>query len=68
MKINELIGNFTIYLSNEEQRVLDKVNGPCYISIFNENEQFVIESLIRKSLLTKSYYNGNMVVKPNEKS
>lgn len=68
MKINELINGFTIFVTNEERTVLDKISKPCYIETFNEREQTMIENLIRKSLLTKIVYQGDIVVKPNEKS
>lgn len=68
MKLNELISNFTIQLSNEEKTILDKISNPCYVESFSEREQFVIENLIRKSLLSKVYYKGNVVVVPNEKT
>lgn len=68
MKLNELLKDFTIHTSNEEKALLDKIKSPCYIETFTEREKFVIESLIRKSLLSKAYYKGSMVVLPNEKS
>ncbi len=68
MKINELINGFTIFVTNEERTVLDKISKPCYVESFTEREQAVIENLIRKSLLSKIVYQGDTVVKPNEKS
>lgn len=68
MKINELINGFTIFVTNEERTVLDKITKPCYVETFNEREQAIIENLIRKSLLSKIVYQGDVVVKPNEKS
>jgi hypothetical protein len=68
MKINDLISKFTIYLNNEESQLLDKIKSPCYYESFSEREQVLIENLFRKSLLTKVYNKGNIIVVPNEKS
>ena len=53
MKINELINNFEIFVSNEEQSILDNIQGIKPIELFNEREQVVIENLVRKSLVSK---------------
>lgn len=68
MKLNELIKQFSIQVTNEENELLDKIKKPCYYESFNEREQFVIENLFRKSLLTKVHNRGNIIVVPNEKS
>lgn len=68
MKFNDLIKDFSIHISNEEKTLLDKISKPCYVESFSEREQYVIESLIRKSLLSKVYYKGSTVVIPNERS
>jgi hypothetical protein len=68
MKLNELIKEFTVHVTNEENDLLDKINEPCYYESFTEREQFVIENLFRKSLLTKVHNKGNVMVVPNEKS
>lgn len=68
MKINELIQDFNIYLSNEEKTLLDKIKQPCYIEVFSERERVVIENLVRKSLVSKINFKGTILVKPNEKS
>lgn len=68
MKINELISQFTIHVTNEENELLDKIKEPCYYDSFTERDQYVIETLFRKSLLTKVYNKGNIVVVPNDKS
>jgi len=53
MKINELIGNFEVYTSNEEKRVLKELTHVRALNSFSERDQFTIESLIRKSLVIK---------------
>jgi len=68
MKFDDLIKDFSIHISNEEKTLLDKISKPCYVESFSEREQYVIESLIRKSLLSKVYYKGSTVVIPNERS
>jgi hypothetical protein len=68
MKINELISEFRIQMSNEEKELLDKVTKPCYFSSLTEREQFIAESLIRKSLLSKINHNGSVVIVQNEES
>jgi hypothetical protein len=66
MKINELISNFTIFTTNEEQVVLDKLQAPCYYETFNERERRVIEGLVQKSMCSKFVKHGGMMVKRNE--
>lgn len=64
MKINELITNFTIQMSNEECAVYEKVTGIIPIAQFSERERFILENLIRKSMITKiSKATGTWVVK-----
>lgn len=53
MKLNELVKTFEIYTSNEEKTMLEKLNYPRFLDSFSEHEQFVIEGLIRKSLVIK---------------
>ena len=62
MKINELIDSFNIYTSNEEKEVLEKLQSPQLLSAFSEHEQFVIESLIRKSLVIKIGHSNPKVI------
>ena len=53
MKINELIGEFGIFTTNEEAAILKKLSKPVPLSSLSEHDQFRIEGLIRKSLVTK---------------
>ena len=66
MKINELITEFTIAVSNEEQNMLDNMSGVTPIDSFDERERFIIENLIRKSLVSKVKHNGIVMVLVNE--
>jgi len=66
MKINELINNFEIFVSNEAQSILDNIQGIKPIELFNEREQVVIENLVRKSLVSKVQKNNSYLVVKNE--
>jgi hypothetical protein len=67
MKINDLISDFRIAITNEEKIVLDKLKEPEYIKNFQEREQYVLENLIRKNLVSKVYYKGEVVVVPDDR-
>lgn len=66
MKINEILKQFTIFVSLEEQQVLDKMEGIRAIEMYNEREQTIIENLIRKSLVSKVQRNNTFMVMKNE--
>lgn len=53
MKINELISNFTIFTSIEEDSMLERLQSVSYLNSFSERDRFIIEGLIRKSLVIK---------------
>jgi hypothetical protein len=53
MKINELISNFEIFITNEERTLLNKLSGPVRLSQLSDREQCLAENMIRKSLLKK---------------
>lgn len=53
MKIRDLLENFSIHTSSEEDSLLSRLNGPRAIEDFTEREKFILENLIRKSLVTK---------------
>ena len=67
MKINELLGDFQIHKTTEEQQVLDKCSSeaiPMYN--FSERDRFILEALIRKALVSKIVKDGNILVIANE--
>jgi hypothetical protein len=66
MKLNELVGNFNIYTTNEEKAVLSKIDDIMSIDTFTEREQTIIENLIRKSLVSKVQRQGSTLVMANE--
>mgnify|MGYP003316607121 FL=1 len=68
MKLNDLITQFTIAMSNEEAKLLRNVKGVMPYESFDEREQFVLEGLIRKSLVSKVHNNGNIMVVANDES
>jgi len=53
MRIDDVLKQFTIQVSNEENEVLENIDSRTPLSSFNEREQVVIENLIRKSLVSK---------------
>jgi len=67
MKINELISSFEIWTTNEEAELLKKLQKPTKISQLDEHDQFRVQAMIRKSLLTKIGHNDPSVV-ANEKN
>jgi len=67
MKINELIGSFEVWTTNEERDLLNKLSSPIKLSQLSEQDQFKVQSLIRKSLVTKIGMDDPSVV-ANEKT
>lgn len=53
MKINEILTGFTIFTSREEDAMLQRLTSMSYLHSFTEREQFIIEGLVRKSLVIK---------------
>ena len=45
MKINELLGDFGIFTTNEEAKLLLKLDTATPLQSFPEREQFVIENM-----------------------
>lgn len=62
MKINELIKSFEIWTTNEEKDLLEKLKKPTRLRNLNEHDQFRVQSLIRKSLVTKVGSDDPLVV------
>lgn len=67
MKINELIDSFEIWTTNEEAKLLKKLKDPVKVSQLEEHEQFQVQAMIRKSLVTKIGQKDPSVV-ANEKT
>lgn len=66
MKINELISDFKVFMSNEEQEVLSKTKEIRTLESFTQREQFIIENLIKKALVSKIDRNGTILVLAND--
>jgi len=66
VKLNDLITDFEIWTTNEEQALLNRLSKPVLLSSLTEQEQFRIQPLIRKSLITKVGIENPYVV-ANEK-
>jgi hypothetical protein len=66
MKLNELLSEFQVQTSNEEDRVLEKCSSLRPIHMFSERDRFVIEGLIRKSLVSKVVQNGSVLIVKND--
>lgn len=66
MKLNELITSFSIALSNEENDLLNKLEGITSLSAYEERERYVIENLIRKSLVIRLDRNGETYIVKND--
>lgn len=66
MKINDLLETFTIFVTNEEKKILDKMDEMREIGCYSERERFIIENLIRKSLVSKVRYQETYMVRRND--
>ena len=67
MKINEIIQDFTIYTTNEEADLLPKIGAtPHPLNSYSEREQVILDSLVRKSLVSKIHNNGLFLVMRND--
>jgi len=66
MKLNDLIGEFRIALTNEESEVLENMANVAPLLSYKEREQQVIQNLIRKSLVTKIMRNDECLVVRND--
>jgi hypothetical protein len=67
MKLNELINAFEVFISNEEKEVLERIEGLRPMEAYTERERFVIESLVRKSLVSKVKHNYTFMVMKNDR-
>ena len=64
---HRIIDSFSIWTTNEEEHLLEKLQKPVRLSQLAEHEQFRIQAMIRKSLVTKIGMEDPMVV-ANEKT
>lgn len=66
MKINEFVRSLDTWCTNEELELLEKLTEPRLLNSFEEREKFVLENLIRKSLVIKVNGNESVYVYPNK--
>jgi len=64
---HRIIDGFSIWTTNEEAQLLEKLQKPVRLSQLSEQDQFRIQAMIRKSLVTKVGMEDPMVV-ANEKT
>lgn len=62
MKVNELINDFDIFVTNEERIVLDMLQEPVYYTTLTERQRNLVDSLVRKSLVTRMGFDNPRVV------
>ena len=63
----DLLDGFEIFTSNEEKAILKKLTKPVKLRQLSEQDQFRIQAMIRKSLVSKIGYEDPTVV-ANEKT
>ena len=66
MKLNELLDSFEIYMTNEEEAEYSKLEGMVPLASLSERQQFIINNLIRKSLVSKIQSNKGIIVAKND--
>ena len=63
MKLNELIKSFDIFVTNEEESLLEQLGTETRpLSSFTEHDQVIINNLIRKSVISKIVKNKSSVM------
>lgn len=63
MKLNELIKSFDIFVTNEEEAILENFGTQARpLSSFTEHDQVIINNLIRKSVISKIVVNKSSVM------
>lgn len=65
MKVNEFVRHVEVWMNQEERSLLENITEPRVLTSFDEREQAIIESLIRKSLLIKVQGKHSSYVYPN---
>ena len=48
-----ILDGFQIWMSNEEAELLERLKNPTKLSNLSEHDQFRVQALIRKSLVSK---------------
>ena len=66
MKLNELIKDFKIFMTNEEKVELESLSAPIPYASLTGRQQVIIDNLIRKSLVSKIQTNNVIMVAKND--
>jgi len=66
MKLNELITEFDIYMTNEERSLYEQLEQVVPLISFNERQRVIVNNLIRKSLVSKIRHNNQIMVARND--
>ena len=66
MRMKDLIEKFTIYMNNEEATLMETIDRPCLMDSFTAREQTIIQSLVRKSLVSKVVKDGYAYIVRND--
>jgi len=66
MKLNELITEFDIYMTNEERALYEQLDQIVPLISFNERQRVIVNNLIRKSLVSKIRHNSQIMVARND--
>jgi len=66
MKLNELITEFDIYMTNEERALYERLDNIVPLTSFNERQRVIVNNLIRKSLVSKIRNNNQIMVARND--
>lgn len=65
MRLNELVRGIDTWMNNEERTMLNRIKELTVLESFEDHEQHVIDSLIRKSLVIKVPGAGINYIYPN---
>ena len=65
--VYSLLNDFSIWTTEAERKLLEKLHSPVKVASLTEHEQFIIQAMIRKSLVTKIGHTNPSVV-ANEKT
>ncbi len=63
MIVNEIIKDFTIWTSNEEKSLLEKLDSKVKLSSLSEYDQNIAQGLIRKNLIKRIGFEDPSIVK-----
>lgn len=66
MKLNELITEFDIFMTNEERALYEQLDAVVPLISFSERQRVIVNNLIRKSLVSKIQHNNQIMVARND--